>query len=487
GEDLSTPEPSEGILDVSAVNIEENAGKTPVNYVLPPGIDRVIDPTNPQLRQLNEQSLLLKVQGLDDGDARAVFKNTFLDIRQYGKLQMEVHAEALKDDILNDDDLVAFLRIGSDNTNNYYEYEVPLKVTPPGFYNNDDGNDRLIVWPAENRFEILLTIFQDVKQARNDKMRVSGSSINYNSVFSIIDEKGNKVSVTGNPNTSNIRTIMLGVRNPKAANNPGQDDGMPKSGEIWLNELRLTDFNDEGGWAANARMTVKLADLGTVTIAGNTSKHGFGSIEKKVNERQLEDIYTYDISSNLELGKFFPEKSGVTIPMFLGFSESRVNPQYNPLDPDIPLKNALKNAETKVERDSIKRVAQDYTKRSSINFTNVRKQKMQGQPRFYDLANWNASYAYSGSEHRDVNTEYDIRNRHRGALNYTYNTRPKNVQPFAKANVFTSPHLRLVKDLNFYFYPSRFGFRTDMNRNYAERKIRNLANPGIKIDTIVTK
>jgi cell surface protein SprA len=487
GEDLSTPEPSEGILDVSAVNIEENAGKTPVNYVLPPGIDRVIDPTNPQLRQLNEQSLLLKVQGLDDGDARAVFKNSYLDIRQYGKLQMEVHAEALKDDILNDDDLVAFIRVGSDNTNNYYEYEVPLKVTPPGFYNNDDGNDRLIVWPTENRMEIQLTIFQDVKQARNDKMRVNGSSINYNSVFSIIDGKGNKVSVTGNPNLSNIRTIMLGVRNPKAANNPGQDDGMPKSGEIWLNELRLTDFNEEGGWAANARMTTKLADLGTVTIAGNTSKHGFGSIEKKVNERQLEDIYAYDISSNLELGKFFPEKSGVTIPMFLGFSESRINPQYNPVDPDIPLKTALKNAETKAEKDSIQKIAQDYTKRKSINFTNVRKQKMQGQPRFYDLANWNASYAYNASEHRDVNTEYDIRNRHRGALNYNFNTRPKNVQPFAKANIFNSAHLRIVKDMNFYFYPSRFGFRTDLNRNYAERKIRNLSNPGIRIDTIVTK
>ena len=487
GENLSTPEPSDGILDVSAVNIEENAGKTPVNYVLPPGIDRVIDPTNPQLRQLNEQSLLLKVQGLYDGDARAVYKNTSLDIRQYGKLQMEVHAEALEEEILNDDDLVAFIRLGSDYKNNYYEYEVSMKVTPPGFYNNDDGNDRLIVWPTENRFEIVLTIFQDVKQARNDNMRVTSSSIDYNSVFSVIDGKGNKVSVKGNPNLSNIRTIMLGVRNPKAGNNPNEDDGMPKSGEIWLNELRLTDFNENGGWAANARMTVKLADLGTVTLAGNTSKHGFGSIEKKVNERQLEDIYAYNISSNLELGKFFPEKAGVTIPMFIGFSESRINPQYNPLDPDIPLKSALKNAETKVERDSIKRIAQDYTKRSSINLTNVRKQKMQGQPRFYDLANWNASYAYSASEHRDINTEYDIRNRHRGALNYNFNTRPKNVQPFAKANIFTSPHLRLLKDINFYFYPSRFSFRTDLNRNYAERKIRNLSNPGLRIDTIVSK
>ncbi|MFC2116153.1 cell surface protein SprA [Bacteroidota bacterium] len=488
GEDLSSPEPSESIMDVSAVNIEENAGKTPVNYVLPPGIDRVIDPTNPQLRQLNEQSLLMKVQDLDDGDAKAVYKNIYLDIRQYRKLKMEVHAEALENcNILNDDDLVAFLRVGSDYKDNYYEYEVSLKVTEPGRYNNDLYDDRLIVWPAENHFEIPLEIFQDVKQARNDQMRMIASSVGYNTVFSILDGKGNKVSVKGNPNLSNVRTIMLGIRNPKAGDKPGEDDGMPKCGEIWLNELRLTDFNQDGGWAANARMTAKLADLGTVTVAGNTSTPGFGSIEKKVNERSKEEIIQYDISSNLELGKFFPEKSGVTIPVFIGFSESRINPQYNPLDPDIPLKSALRNAETKGERDTIKHISQDYTKRKSLNFTNVRKQKLQGTPRFYDLANFSLSYAFSETFARNINTEYDIQQRQRGALNYNFNTRPKNVQPFAKANIFTSPSLRLLKDFNFYFYPSRFSFRTDLNRNYGEKKIRNLSNPGLKLDTIVNK
>jgi len=488
GEDLTSPEPSDGVLDVSAVNIEENAGKTPVNYVLPPGIDRVIDPTNPQLRQLNEQSLLIKVQDLDDGDAKAVYKNIQLDIRQYRKLQMEVHAESLEDcNLLNDNDLVAFIRVGSDYKDNYYEYEVPLLVTLPGRYNNDLYEDRLVVWPAENRFEITLEIFQDVKQARNDQMRVLNSTVNYNTVYSIIDGRGNMVSVKGNPNLSNIRTIMLGIRNPKAGNNPGEDDGMPKCGEIWLNELRLTDFNQDGGWAANARMTTKLADLGTVTVAGNTSTPGFGSIEKKVNERSKEQILQYDISSNLELGKFFPEKSGVTIPMFIGFSESRINPQYNPLDPDIPLKSALRNAETKEERDSIKHIAQDYVRRKSINFTNVRKQKMQGTPRFYDLANFSVSYANSETFSRNIKTEYDIQKKQRGALNYNFNTRPKNVTPFAKSNIFTSPSLRLLKDFNFYFYPSRISFRTDLNRNYGERKIRNLTNPYLQIDTIVNK
>lgn len=486
GEGVTSPEPKDGVLDVSAVNIEENAGKTPVNYILPPGITRVIDPTNPQLRQLNEQSILLKVQNLEDGDARAVYKNIYMDIRQYKKLQMEVHAEALEDVPLNDKDLVAFIRLGSDYKNNYYEYEVPLILTPPGRY-EDNLTDRQIVWPAENRFEITLEIFQDIKQDRNDNMRILGSTVNMNTVYSIYDKKGNRVSVKGNPNLSNVKTIMIGIRNPKASNNPDEDDGLPKTGEIWMNELRLTDFNEDGGWAANARITTKLADLGTITVSGNTSTPGFGSIEKKVNERSKEEVIQYDVSSNFELGKILPDKAQVSIPLYVGFSETRVNPQYNPLDPDIPLKSALRNAETEEERKEIKYNAQEYIRRKSMNFTNVRKNKLEGPPRFYDVANWALSYSYNESSARDIKTEYDISKDYRGALSYNFNARPKNITPFAKTKIFKSPYLRLLKDFNFYYSPSRLSFRTDITRNYDERLLRNLSNPGIMIDTIVNK
>lgn len=487
GEDISLPEPAEGILDVSAVNIEENAGKTPVNYILPPGIDRVIDPANPQLRQLNEQSLLLKVTNLDDGDARAIYKNILLDVRQYKKIKMEVHAEAITNIDLNDGDLVAFIRLGSDYKGNYYEYEVPLKLTAEGHYDNDNLIDRQRVWPAENRLDIELSIFQDVKQARNDMMRMINSSVTLNTVFSRFDAKGNRVSVKGNPNLSNIRTIMLGIRNPKATNDPLEDDGLPKSGEIWMNELRLSDFNEDGGWAANGRVTTKLADLGTVTVAGNTSTPGFGSIEKKVNDRSKEEVIQYDVSSNLELGKFLPEKSGVSIPMYVGYSESRVNPQYNPLDPDIPLKSALRNAASDAERKNIKLNAQEFTRRKSINFTNVRKNKLEGKARFYDVSNWAASYSFNETFARDIKTEYDISRNVRGALSYNFNTRPKNIAPLSKSKAFGKQYLRILKDFNFYYSPSRFSFRTDLDRRYDERKIRNLSNPNLQIDTIVNK
>ena len=312
GERVTIPEATDGTFEISSVSIEENSGKIPVNYVLPPGFDRITDPQNPQLRQLNEQSMVLKVQNLEDGDARAAFRNVNLDIRQYRKLRMEVHAEAMIGQPLQDNELTAFIRIGSDYKGNFYEYEIPLKLTPPGHYDNNSDDERAKVWPVENSFDIDLSVLQDAKQERNRQMQLPGSSLSVSDVF-VYTNGTARVSVSGNPNLSNVRVIMIGVRNPIKTRNKATDDGNPKYGEVWVNELRLSDFIENGGWAANAHLQARLADLGTVDMVGQASTPGWGSIEKKVNERSKEEIMKYDISSSVELGKFFPEKIGCKV------------------------------------------------------------------------------------------------------------------------------------------------------------------------------
>ena len=480
-EGLSTPEYSNGTLEISSVNIEEND-----DYVLPPGVDRVIDPTNPQLRQLNEQSMVLKIKDLDDGDARAAYKTINLDIRQYEKLKMYVHGEALGSKILKDEDLRIFVRLGTDYKGNYYEYEMPINVTPPGNY-NDFSRDE--VWPVENNIEIVLDDLIDVKQARNEELRQPNTVFTYNSVYSVYKENKKRISVRGNPNLSNVVTIMIGIRNPSKQNNViSDDDGMPKSGEIWVNELRLTNFKEDGGWAARARVSTRLADLGTLNLAGSISTPGFGSIEKKVNERSKEEIIEYDVSTNLDLGKFFPKKSKISIPVYAGYSESFINPEYNPLDPDISLDDALKNAGTKAEKDSIKNIAQDYTQRKSINFTNVKINKTGEKPRFYDISNFSVSYAYNETFARDINTEYDVLKNYRGAFNYIYNTRPKIVAPFRKSRgILNKKAFALIKDFNFYYKPTSISFRTDVFRKYQANKTRNIYNPDNIIEPTFNK
>jgi cell surface protein SprA len=472
GESNSTPDQKDASFEITSVNIEENADKSPVNYVLPPGVTRQIDPQNPQLLELNEQSMVLKVRDLNNGDARAAYKNIGLDVRQYRRLQMEVHAEELPGTTLKDNELTLFIRLGSDYKGNFYEYEIPLKVTPGGKkYSNDDNNDRLIVWPDSNRIDVAMEDFQRVKQARNDEMRRVGSNVVSSTIFEyFIEGRRGKFSIRGNPNLSNVRTIMVGVRYPYNENTYGQS----RSVEVWVNELRLTDFNEKGGWAANMRVVSKLADFATISVSGNTSKPGFGSIEKKVNERSKEDVYQYDIASNIELGKFFPEKAGVQIPMYVGFSETMINPEFNPLDPDIELKAALKNAKTKGERDSIKHRSQDYTQRKSLNFTNVRINKMEGKPHIYDISNLTFNYAYNETYTRNINIEKSIQKRYTGGLIYNYSLEPKNITPFQKLKFLRGNAFRLVRDFNFNYLPSNLSFRTDITRNYSQTKTRNV-------------
>lgn len=480
GERITVPEATDGTFEISSVSIEENAGKEPVNYVLPPGFTRMTDPSNPQLQQLNEQSMVLKVQNLEDGDARAAFRNVSLDIRQYRRLRMEVHAEAMIGQILRDNELTAFIRIGSDYKSNFYEYEIPLRLTPPGHYDNKSDESRTIVWPEENSFNIDLSVLQDVKQERNRKLQESGWSLSISDVYVAV-VNGHRISVSGNPNMSNVKVIMVGVRNPIKTRNTSADDGNPKWGEIWVNELRLSDFIENGGWAANAHMQARLADLGTIDVVGQTSTPGWGSIEKKVNERSKEQVLKYDLSSTLELGKFFNEKLGVRLPVYMGYSETHIKPQYNPLDPDILLGDALRNSANDAARDSIKSIAEEYARRKTITVSNAGISKRGEKPHPWDLANLSVSYTYNEIYKSGTKTEIDLEKNHRGGITYDYNASPKNVTPFRNVKFLNSPIFRVIKDFNFYLFPKSLSFRTDLNRYYNEVKTRNINNPYLKI------
>lgn len=464
-------------FDVSAVNIEENGTRTPVNYVLPPGIDRETNAQSANLVKLNEQSMSLRICNLQDGDSRAAFKNTDMDVRSYKKLQMFVHAEAKGTETLNDNDLSVFVRIGSDYTDNYYEYEIPLKVTPAGSYNGGDETDQLRVWPDQNRLELSFETLQKAKQQRNLDMLADPTLLTREKTYS---DGSNTIRIKGNPNLSEVRMIMVGIRNPDTP------DDQPKCGEVWVNELRLTDFDESGGWAATARVTAKLADLGTLTLAGNMSTPGFGSIEKKVSERSKETIQAYDISSNLELGKFIPEKLNIKVPMYVSYGEQVKTPQYNPLDPDIELKPILKDPAFPEEtRKNLKEQTQDYTRRKSINFTNVKKDKSKGAKKshFYDVENLSLSYAYTELFYHNINTEYYTMKTHRGALSYNYVATPKNIKPFgkSKSKFIKSKYMTLVRDFNFYPSPNKFSFTTDIDRLYNEAKNRNTTGSDIII------
>jgi len=462
---------NETSFDVTTVDIEENGKRTPVPYVMPPGIEREINLATTNLQKLNEQALSFKLCNLQDGDARAVYKTADLDVRMYKKLKMFVHAEAGKQgELIRDNDVTVFIRLGTDFNKNYYEYEIPLKLTP-WYTSTTEVNT---IWPDANSFNLPFSVFEQAKIDRNIKMREANSNVTISTPF-YENDGYNKVTVVGNPTLSSIKTIMIGVRNPKKSTLTDGDDGQPKCAEIWVNELRLTDFDDKGGWAANTRIATNLADLGNVTLAGLVSTPGFGSIDKKLNDRQKATIESYDVATNIELGKFFPQKTGIKIPMHFDYSETVSNPQYNPLNPDIIFSEDLKSYTNTAQRDSIKKIAQDYTKLKSINFMNVRKDRVgSNKIRLYDIENFDLTYAYTEIDHRNFDIVYDNKKTYKGALGYNFSISPKNVTPFGKIKFLQkSKSLALIKDFNFYYLPKSLSFRTDLDRMYNETLMRD--------------
>ncbi|MBN2484912.1 MAG: cell surface protein SprA [Bacteroidales bacterium] len=480
-------------FEVSSVNIEENGNKLPVNYILPPGIDRVTDPNQPQVKQLNEQSLLLKVTDLQDNDGRAVFKTTQLDLRQYKNLEMFVHAEALtaNPEFIDNFEITAIVRIGSDYQNNYYEIEVPLVLTPhlaPGTkYNGQDVNHQRTVWPELNTVKIDLQSLVDLKIERNKAVEENPNFISYQTIYTREVEKPdnsvtaynsvkkvpNLIKIKGYPNLSNIRQIMIGVRNP-GDESKIYNDGAPKSAEVWFNELRLTEFNNKGGWAANGQVQAKLADLGIVSVAGAHSTPGFGSVEQTLEERQKEEINQVDVSTNLELGKFFPEQAKVSVPLYMGYSNTTINPEYYPKDPDVTLKEALRLAKTSEERDQIKKASRDVTERKSVNLTNVRWNKQFKKVQVLSPSNLSGTVVFSETKMQNYSVDYNRQLKYGANINYVYNARPKTVSPLEKWKVVKSPSLKIIRDFNFTYQPSAFTFGTKLDRTYQTMKLRNV-------------
>lgn len=459
---------SGGTLEASAVNLEENAEKTPVNYVLPPGISREQDPSQPQLVESNEQALSLVVRNLTSGEAKAVYKNTTLDLRQYKRIQMFTHANALEQNTTNlkDRELAVFIRLGSDYKNNYYEYEIPLTLTAPrSNYNRNVPADRRLVWPEENMFDVALSIFTNLKKERN-KAKAQGLA-SYMAPYSAYDSEhpNNKLTIVGNPSLGEVKTMMIGVRN---------NSGDVKSGEVWVNELRLKEHNNKGGWAANANLNVQLSDFGSVNATGRYVSEGFGGLEDGVASRSTDNYGTYSVTTSLEMGKFFPDKAKVSIPVYYSVTKEKTSPKYNPMDTDMELKDALDAAGSKTERDSIENIAVTKVTQTNFSVSNARVGiATKRHPMPYDPANFSFTYSHAHQHTTGETTVREQRDNWRGALDYSWTPVYKSWEPFKKIKN-KSKWLDILKRFGLNWLPQNLAFNTEMTHETYELQERDM-------------
>ena len=468
GEYIPDDNNNDTYFNVSSVSLEENASKSPVNYVIPPGIDREVLVGSTSNTLQNESALSVQVCNLKDGDSRAVFKTINMDLRTFDSLNLFVHAEAVEGNPLADGQLTAFVRLGSDFISNYYEYEVPLTLTKPGVYNNDVAGDRLMVWPDANNIDISLDQLTQIKTLRNT------SSWPLNKPYVVTLSNGRRVTIVGNPDLGQVKDAMLGIRNPKQGSGDGDnDDGLPKCAEIWFNEMRLSGFKENGGWAALARTDIKLADFGNVTLSGALHTVGFGQLEQKLDERFKDNFIQYDAAGTFQLGKLVPKKLGLQLPLYVGYSQSTSNPQYDPYVLDILLKDELKNITDATQRAAVKKAAQTAIAIKSLNFTNVRLAPQGGGGKTpFSLSNINLTYAYTNTLKHNPTYLYDNTTLHHGEFAYLFPGKELPISPFAKLISAKTKWFKLIRDANLNLLPTNWSFRTMIDRSFNETQLR---------------
>ena len=473
-------------FDVSAVNIQENGTKCPVNYVVPPGVQREQLYNNNTIINQNEQALALRVggSGLQYQDSRAVFKNVSVDMRQYKKLKMFLHAESLpNENTLEDNEMIGFIRFGNDFTQNFYQVEIPLKVTRTG------GSCAISpdqVWLEDNNIDLALELLTRMKikamsiDINSGKRDINGIYYPDNDPDAAGGDGDGKLTlgIKGNPNFGLVRNLMVGVKS--------KTDHKGLKGEVWFNELRLADLENKGGMAAILNIDTNMADFATVSATGKKSTIGFGSLEQGANERDREDIQQYNIVTNINLGKLLPPKWGINLPFNYAIGEEVITPEYDPFNQDIKLDQLLRETTDAAERENIRTRAVDYTKRRSINFIGVRKDRAPEQkPHVYDVENFTFSQSYNQVERHDYEVESYLDEQSNTAVNYAYTFQPKEIVPFKQTKFMKkSEYWKLLSDFNFNYLPSNVSFNTNILRQSNRQQFREVEVQGIGLDPL---
>lgn len=478
---------SNASLTASTVNIEEHSGSTPVNYVLPPGISRIVTPGTNSVQQ-NEQALSLRIKDLSPHDALAVYKNSGLDLRQYENLQLFAHAHANEGEEtqLHDGDLAIFLRIGSDYKDNYYEYEVPLHLTPAHTYNNNSPSDRQKVWPEDNMINVKLSKFTSLKRERNTLKQQGQEGVSFNLPYTIFDDdnRSNRLTIVGNPSLGDCSVIMIGVRNV------GRTD---HSGTVWVNELRTDGMDESGGWAARGNATLRVSDLATINGAGSYTSTGWGSVEQSTANRSLESNYEYTFSGQTDIGRWLPSQLKLSAPLYYSLSKQAQTPKYDPYNEDLTVDETLDTYPSERQKDSIRALVQTVRETRSMSLSGVKFDVKSKHSMPWDPANVTMSYSQNNQKSHNPTTEYEHNDSYRGAINYNWSPYFKPLKFFPsgnnkkKANAkekqgagsknnsnSKAPFKKLKDDMQLNWLPNNISLGLQVNRTYFEEQLRNI-------------
>lgn len=478
--------PTQGDFNISSINIEENSQREPIPYRQPEGAIRATNRGRQRQTVANEQSIVMNVQNLAGGELK-MMKRVYpggLNMVNYSNVRMFVHGEGFE----HRGDAEMVVRFGTDLTNNYYEYRQPISPTDPDFpFSNKPLTDLTDaerrseaeqIWLYDkNSMNIVLRAFNELKQLRDQEGGDPTEVFERNQNLLKDAPPGASVAIKGNPSLERIGEIGIGIRNPYDPQNP--DDGGISSldGQFWFNELRVSGFDNKRGWAANAKAEIKLADFASVNANLNRETDGFGSLDSRLGQRRISDVFAYDLNSTINVHKLIPDRFGWNIPVTLSTRQSSSTPRYLPNQGDIRLsefKNAVKARQdiTEDQKDQLInqkiKESQTVTENYSVNVSNLTKRDSKLPIAKYTLDNTTLNYVYNTTKRR--NPEYIMQDNwnYSGSLRYDINFRTtKLFRPFNFLREV--PLLNPLAGLRLGYTPASINTSVGIDREYDEQ------------------
>ncbi|MBT4068130.1 MAG: cell surface protein SprA [Candidatus Marinimicrobia bacterium] len=305
-------ENADSVFAVSVINTDDNA-----DYRPPQGVLGEYDRIN-QIRS-KEQSLVLKFNKLP-GRASGAAMKTLLSLSgekaqsylSYDEMKMYVYGSGQW--ISNEkSDVDMFMRFGFGE--NYYE------LVQPVYDGWDEGKNRNAVQlDLEWLTRLKLQDSSSVKKYRETDIFMDSTDYKeYRFTDELGVETGKVIRIKGQPALNRIQYFVVGVHNLIET---------PISGEVWLDELRLSGVNKDKGVSLRVQSRFNLADIMNTSFAYKRQDADFHTLQRRLGSNKSSE--SFNINSSLNVDKFLPSTWGMKIPISTTFANSVSRPKYFP-------------------------------------------------------------------------------------------------------------------------------------------------------------
>lgn len=501
------PIPTEDLLTGARISIESVNNEENPNYEIPIGAvrNRVREPQSGTIRDAREQSMVLRASNLQPNRHLAVYQTytSAQNLLRYQNLRMFVHLNGqINNRPLEEQDRGAvklFIRLGANEESDYYEYEQLLTPSPLNQVSgassqradylwrtnqpnpDPDGepfidlNSVNIVLSSLNQMKFLRDSYEDESGAGFDLTEVFWSDVhaNFQSEIRKFAPDGTRIGVRGTPSLDRITTIVIGLRNVS------EEEEILQEANMWVNELRMSGYDQEVGYAAYGTADFKLADFARVKVSMRAQSDGFGSLSSTMYDREQLNVQNWTINSQVYADKFIPERFGWTVPVSLEVKENSSFPKFDPNRGDIrvsSLQNAvaadstLSSEEISLRQQQIREEAQSLSKIYSYT-AQVSKAGSRSRLLRNTVDVMSLNYSFSDNKGRTPTRLFRNSWRWNTSLSYRLKIRNPRVLRLFKW-LEETPVLKLLSGIGLNYLPSSLDYALSADRSFSSSKRR---------------